>query len=91
MISLSQLGAPSSPSGFGAVYSTCSTVWPLASRRGVTSAGRKGSCWASRNLFTELSVAASRPRPAGAGECTVYAGGRCLRLPSWLPRKALDT
>jgi hypothetical protein len=32
MVSLFQLRAPSSPSGLGSVNSTCSTVWPLASR-----------------------------------------------------------
>src|SRR5215472_16717647 len=68
MISLFQLGAPSSPSGLGAVNSIRSTVWPLASRTVVTSAGRKGACWASRNLFTALSVATARLRCAGASD-----------------------
>ena len=92
MISLSQLGAPSSPSGFGAVYSTCSTAWPLASRTGVTSAGRKGACWASRNLFTELSVAASRPRPAGTGDMSAQRSGTPGSAPAaGAPKPATST
>src|SRR5215467_1108721 len=75
MISLFQLGAPSSPSGLGAVNSTCSTVWPLASRTVLTSAGRKGPCWASRNLFTEWSLAAARPRRAGDGDMSAERSG----------------
>src|ERR1700727_1049763 len=76
------LGATSSPSGLGAMNSTCSAAWPPARCTVVTSAGRNRDCWASRSLFAALSVGAARPLTAGTADTSNERSGTAGSAPS---------